>query len=410
MGILLGLRRQGTVGIRIEHTGDDSDPMADAGQLGLEAAALGGSESLVGQLERREGVQGLSHARESLGEPDRQRPERGRRAVDRAHDRDRVLEQPPPLAVVLGDFEGGHQSQALRGPEPVALGGFGDRILILGLEPTKCLGQGDPDPSLGDETLDLGRELFAEPEAAFHPATLPSAQPGDGGVRQPVLVAERRHHASLVDRRQCPARSIGQQHRHLLLGKGRGPLDDHRHTGEPVRQGPIEALEAVDHLEPSVLPRRDPQGQLRKRRHRRSEWGRTSPEGPECRPELVHRQGPDAATGRCGAGGLGERGRSGAGAGGGGKDVHGRNPCSGHLGVKELSDVSARRGRPGGAQSHDLAEALAGERSEGMEGDEVEALELSEGFPDFSLAEGQSVGDAVAAVKADPVPVRDQGQ
>jgi len=233
--------------------------------LRFEAAALCGRESLIREIERREGVQGFAHAGELFCKPDGQRAECGRGALLRAHDGDRVLEQTPPLVVVLCDFEGGHQGQGLPALEPVALDGLRQGVLILGLEGAERVSEGGPDPAVVDETLERGGELLAEAEAAFHPIALSPAQPGDGGEAETVVVAQRRHHPGLIHGRQRPWRRVRQQDRHLLLGSRGGPLDDDRDFGQTSGLGAVETLEAVDHLEVSVLPRNDPKRQIHER-------------------------------------------------------------------------------------------------------------------------------------------------
>src|SRR3972149_4797600 len=107
MGIFLELGGPKARGLRFERTGGDDDLVQDAQVLRFEAAALCGSESLVRELESREVIQGLAHAGELFCKPDGQRAACGRGARLRAHDGDRVLEQTPPLAVVLCALAGG---------------------------------------------------------------------------------------------------------------------------------------------------------------------------------------------------------------------------------------------------------------------------------------------------------------
>jgi len=64
MGIFLELGGPKARGLRFERTGGDDDLVQDAQVLRFEAAALCGSESLIREIERREGVQRLAYAGE----------------------------------------------------------------------------------------------------------------------------------------------------------------------------------------------------------------------------------------------------------------------------------------------------------------------------------------------------------
>lgn len=148
--------RLDTRGLRFERTGSDDELMQDALVVGLEAAALCGSESLIREFKRREGVQGLTHPRELLREPDGQRAKRRRRVCLLAHDGNGVFENPPSLIVVFRDFECRDQGQGFLALEPVPLNGFRQGILIRSLQRTESLCERDPDPAMVDEALELG--------------------------------------------------------------------------------------------------------------------------------------------------------------------------------------------------------------------------------------------------------------
>lgn len=151
--------------------------------------------------------------------------------------------------------------------------GTGDRLLLLVRQRTQGVGQGHPEPAFVDLLLERLAELLGQGQPLHDPAPLPAADLGDGGRSQVLGSPQVPDHPSLVHRRERARRTVGLEHRDLLLHRRARPLHHHRHLAQAELTPARQALEAVEQLVVSALGRDDPQrnrGELLGAHRRRS--------------------------------------------------------------------------------------------------------------------------------------------
>jgi len=221
--------------------------------VGLEAAALGRAQALLGELEIGESLQHLARP----GEPGlKARGERthGRNAARLGpDDTKRVRQELAALGWALGQAVGLEKRLGLLGLELVAFHRLGHGLLLLGAERAKRVGQRYAEGPLIDLALQRLTELLGKREPRMDPAGLPPAGTGDGLGTQLLLVPQRPDHPRLVHRRQRPARPVGLEQGHHPLSLRARCLHQHRHLLQTETAPADEPLEAVDELVGSFL-------------------------------------------------------------------------------------------------------------------------------------------------------------
>jgi len=168
--------------------------------VGLEPAAFGRAQALLGELKLGEVLQHLA----GPGEPGLEaRGERthGRGAARlRPDDAERVRQKLAPLGRAFGQAIGLEQRLGLLELELVALHRLGHGLLLLGAERAQRVGQRYAEAPLIDLALQRLTELLRQREPRVDPAGLAPAGTGDGLGSQLLLVPQRPDHPCLVHR------------------------------------------------------------------------------------------------------------------------------------------------------------------------------------------------------------------
>jgi hypothetical protein len=225
---------------------------------GLEPAALGWAQAVVGELEVGEGIEGSTHLVEPSLEPGGQRAQ-GRGAAPRGpHDGHGRRQQRAPLGRALGHAVGAEQRQGLGSGEPVLVDGLDERGLLLDRPRTQRVGQGHAEAPGVEPRLQRRRELLGQREPLHDPATFAPAGLGDGGGPEVLLVPQRPHHARLVHRRERARRPVGREQGGLLLHRRAHRLHEHRHALRAELPPAGQPLEPVEHLVGAVRGGRHP--------------------------------------------------------------------------------------------------------------------------------------------------------
>jgi hypothetical protein len=255
---------------------------------GFEPARFGRRKSLVGNLEISDGLQCLSHAAELLLEAGAQRPDggSGARGTDRVEGMSQEL---AALLVMLGRAIGADQGQGLLPLETMALDGLANRLLIRGRQGAQGMGQGEPHRASLNALLHRLTQPLGQGQTGGYPLALVPAHLGDGGRAQPLIEAQRLHHPGLVHGRERPRRTVGLQQGHLLRHAGEPPFQHHRHLLEPRQNPLLEALEAIDHIEESIVGLHHAQRQLGEIHHALGSRSRRAAQPPMARAHLVDR-------------------------------------------------------------------------------------------------------------------------
>jgi hypothetical protein len=120
--------------------------------LAFEAPAFGWGESLGWDLERRQIVQGLRYAAETLLEPDAEGPQGGARWVG-AYGLEWLSEQRGALAR-CGGAEGRDEGQALLRAQSIAFRGVLQRLLLSGGQGAKRVGDRGADLAVVELALE----------------------------------------------------------------------------------------------------------------------------------------------------------------------------------------------------------------------------------------------------------------
>jgi hypothetical protein len=209
---------------------------------------------------------------------------------------------------LVGDPVGSHERHGVAGAESVLSDGLEEYVLIGGTQLGEGEGERRSDDALGQVLLGGGRQARAEREAARHPVGSLAEQAGNGALGEAVLVDERTNDPSLVERGERPRRGVGGEQEPLLFGGRRGSLDQDGYSRFSSRPPAAEALEAVEHLEATVLRGDHAQRQL----GAHAELGpwRARTETGVAGAQLVQRKVADAARGLLGGAGRGQRGRA----------------------------------------------------------------------------------------------------
>jgi len=162
--------------------------MQHSAVFGLEPAALGRSEALLGEAKLRDGFQCLANAAELLLDAGAERSE-WRCATPRgAYDLERLGEKTPALRFAFRDAVGTHQSQRFPALQSVLFDRLADCLLRLGLERAQSMCERHPERAGIDSLYDLRSKLLGERQASHHPRPLLATHPRDGRRSQAFVV------------------------------------------------------------------------------------------------------------------------------------------------------------------------------------------------------------------------------
>jgi hypothetical protein len=132
-----------------------------------------------------------------------------------------------------------------------------DRIRETALLPARkaAQGQGDREGHVpGVETiLQLGSQPPRQEQTPFHPSLFARQKLGDGDRREPVLLCQGSDHAGLIHRAASLGRRVGLEQAGLA-GDPQNRFDDHGYLAQAIGTPLRQTLEAVEHLEVSVVP------------------------------------------------------------------------------------------------------------------------------------------------------------
>lgn len=127
------------------------------------------------------------------------------------------------------------------------------RLLLFGFQRAQSMGQCDPHRAGFDPCGHRRAKLVGQRQSREHPRGLVTTDLGDRSRSQPLIVAQGMDHLGLVDGRDGSRWTVGLQQGDLLFHAGKGIFQYHRYPLEPQSAPFIEALEAIDHFEKTIV-------------------------------------------------------------------------------------------------------------------------------------------------------------
>lgn len=254
----------------------------DEASLGFEPTSFGARETVRGQLELPEVLEGCQRSREALAQARCQWAERRGRRVW-AYERQGVRESCLARRGVFGGAQVAHKRHGLAHAQIMTTHAIQDRILVFVSQAGQGVRQRRADVPRVDGQPGVGRKPSRKGEASHHPVGLSPKLPRDRLLSQLVVEAQRSHDPRLVQDRQSPGRRVGCQQRGLGVAQARQAFDHHGDVRGPLAAPALQALEAVEDLVGSVLARPDAQGELGKPTS--AALHTALPQGGKARPE-----------------------------------------------------------------------------------------------------------------------------
>jgi hypothetical protein len=216
--------------------------------VGFEAPQLGIGELVAGKHEGAEVFEGRTNALEPLGDRGAECARGGNTAALGAHRAEGVVEQALALPRSIARLPCSDQRERLVCAEAMALDRRHHVILTFVGQCTQRPRHRWAEAPGVDLLLCRRGELRGQTQPTRHP-TLPSTQRCRDARDRQAILPQRRHHASLVHRRDRAWRRVRQQQGDLGLREIGRRLDHDRHRRRAGRLPPRQALESVDDLE-----------------------------------------------------------------------------------------------------------------------------------------------------------------